>query len=53
MSLTDVAFLLCFLSVFNDGTKRELFNLEGTIPVSYKGECNVFVRTGNFNLDHT
>ncbi|PNF38835.1 Tumor susceptibility gene 101 protein [Cryptotermes secundus] len=23
--------------VFNDGSKRELFNLEGTIPVTYKG----------------
>jgi len=27
-----------FLSVFNDGNKMDLLNLEGTIPVSYKGE---------------
>jgi UEV domain. len=26
------------LPVFNDGSKVELLNLEGTIPVNYKGE---------------
>ncbi|XP_033330228.1 tumor susceptibility gene 101 [Megalopta genalis] len=25
--------------VFNDGSRKELFNLQGTIPVSYKGTC--------------
>ncbi|XP_015437671.1 PREDICTED: tumor susceptibility gene 101 protein [Dufourea novaeangliae] len=25
--------------VFNDGSRKELFNLKGTIPVSYKGTC--------------
>ncbi|XP_076286690.1 tumor susceptibility gene 101 [Lasioglossum baleicum] len=25
--------------VFNDGSSKELFNLQGTIPVSYKGTC--------------
>lgn len=23
--------------VFNDGSRKELFNLQGTIPVSYEG----------------
>lgn len=26
--------------VFNDGSHKELFNLQGTIPVSYKGNKN-------------
>lgn len=30
-------FYLYFL-VFNDGSDRELLNLDGTIPVRYKGE---------------
>ncbi|XP_076683945.1 tumor susceptibility gene 101 isoform X1 [Andrena cerasifolii] len=25
--------------VFNDGSRKELFNLQGTIPVSYNGTC--------------
>ncbi|XP_034177996.1 tumor susceptibility gene 101 [Osmia lignaria lignaria] len=25
--------------VFNDGSRKELFNLQGTIPVSYEGNC--------------
>lgn len=25
--------------VFVDGTQKELFNLLGTIPVTYKGNC--------------
>ncbi|XP_076622549.1 tumor susceptibility gene 101 [Colletes latitarsis] len=25
--------------VFNDGSRKELINLQGTIPVSYKGNC--------------
>ncbi|XP_053994350.1 tumor susceptibility gene 101 protein [Hylaeus anthracinus] len=27
------------LFVFNDGSRKELFNLQGTIPVCYKGSC--------------
>jgi len=28
----------CYLiSVFNDGSRKELLNLQGTIPVVYKG----------------
>lgn len=25
------------MSVFNDGSRKELINLQGTIPVAYKG----------------
>lgn len=31
---------VCVISaVFVDGTQKELFNLQGTIPVTYKGNC--------------
>ena len=29
------------VSVFNDGSRKELLCLEGTIPVSYKGKCGL------------
>ena len=40
MLLIDVPSMLffVFLSVFNDGNKMDLLNLQGTIPVNYKGE---------------
>jgi len=38
MLLIDVPSMSFFLSVFNDGNKMDLLNLEGTVPVNYKGE---------------
>jgi hypothetical protein len=40
MLLIDVISMLFFvlLPVFNDGNKMDLVNLEGTIPVNFKGE---------------
>lgn len=29
--------ICCSISVFNDGSRKELVNLQGTIPVVYKG----------------
>lgn len=29
--------LICCSPVFNDGSRKELLNLQGTIPVFYKG----------------
>lgn len=39
MNVADVCFqdAVCSLSVFNDGSSRELMSLTGTIPVPYRG----------------
>lgn len=39
MKMIMITSLFFFLSVFNDGSSKELMNLTGTIPVPYRGEC--------------
>jgi len=39
----NIYYQTCYLiSVFNDGSRKELLNLQGTIPVVYKG--NLFLK---------